>query len=542
MCDCGEEEIWKSIEGYDYQVSSCGRVRNETNEIIQSRELDGLGIIVRLPGKNARLARVVAFAFIQNPEELPNVKRKDKNPQNNHANNLYWSHIGSSEKKYNHPSVEQWSKERELLKVWKNTRDAAEVYGTRNAIYRITECCKHKRKEYKGFIWEWEGSRDLEGEIWKKYRGDNKMVLKVSNMGRVHTRDNVKTFGRKDKSGYMRYSKMAVHRLVAELFCEGELKKDSVVNHRDSCRSNNREENLEICSHSWNSRHSYMRKKDYEDMEIKDEDGEIWEEVDFAPEYRVSNKGKVALKDSRYCLRVTPGNYPRITIKGKMYPVKKLVADAFIPNPEKKKNIHCRDGNPMNCSVENLQRCNHGEEESRKMPNRRKEIILQMDLEGNILKEFEGVEDAVSKTKGSCRTNLGIAVAKEKEYKGFLWKYKSSIDLPGEIWKDVVFQEKKYTVSSCGRLLLLKGSRKSFGSPANGYMQYNNVKVHRIIAAAFLPSPLPSQTVVNHKDGNKQNNRAENLEWSSLSANSRHAHETGLISLTSREDFRNKEI
>ncbi|AEA07268.1 HNH homing endonuclease [Lausannevirus] len=540
MCDCGKEEIWKPIEGYEYEVSSCGRVRNETKEIIQPRELGGLGVIVRLPGKNARLARVAALAFVPNPDELPNVKRKDKNSQNNHANNLCWSRISGDEKKYNHPSVEQWSKEGKLLKIWKNTREAAEIYGTRSAIYRITECCKHKRKEFEGFVWEWEGSRDLEGEIWKKYKGENKMILKVSNMGRVHNRDNVKTFGKKDKSGYMKYSKMAVHRLVAELFCEGELTNDAVVNHRDSDRSNNRAENLEICSHSWNSRHSYMRKKDYEEMKIKDEEGEVWKEIDFAPGYRVSNKGKVALKDSEYCLRVTPGTYPRITIKGKMYPIKKLVADAFIPNPEKKKNVHCRDGNPMNVSVENLQRCNHGEEESRKMPNRRKEIILQMDLEGNILNEFEGIWDAVSKTKGSCKTTLGIAAAKEKEYKGFVWKYKSSIDLPGEIWKDVTFQDKKYTVSSCGRLLLLKGTRKSFGSPANGYMQYNNVKVHRIIAAAFLPPPLPSQIVVNHKDGNKQNNRVENLEWSSLSANSRHAHETGLISLPSREEFRNK--
>ncbi|AMQ10979.1 HNH homing endonuclease [Brazilian marseillevirus] len=540
MCDCGEGEIWKSIDGCDYEVSSCGRVRNEIKEIIQAREMGGLGVIIRLPGKNARLARVVALAFIQNPEELPNVKRKDKNPQNNHVTNLYWDTINTTEKKYNHHPVEQWSLKGELLKVWKSTRDAAEQYGSRSSIYRITECCKDKRKDYKGFVWKWEGSQDLEGEVWKEYKGENKMIRNVSNMGRIHNRENVKTFGRKDKSGYMRYSKEAVHRLVAELFCEGELTKNNVVNHVDSDRANNKAENLEICSHSWNSRHSFMRKKDYEAMKIKDEDGEIWKEIDFASDYRISNKGKVALKDSKYYLRTTSESYPRITIKGKMHTVKKLVADSFIPNPDGKKNVHCRDGNPFNVSVENLQRCDHGEEESRKMPNRRKEIILQMDLEGNVLNEFEGIEDAVSKTKGTNKTGLGTAAAKEKEYKGFVWKYKSSLDLQGEIWKDTEFGGKKYTVSSCGRLLLLRGTRKSFGSPANGYMQYNNVKVHRIIAAAFLPPPLPSQTVVNHKDGNKQNNRVENLEWSSLSANSRHAHETGLISLPTREEFRNK--
>ncbi|AQM73029.1 HNH endonuclease [Noumeavirus] len=108
----------------------------------------------------------------------------------------------------------------------------------------------------------------------------------------------------------------------------------------------------------------------------------------------------------------------------------------------------------------------------------------------------------------------------------------------GKIWKPI--EGHNYEFSSRGRILVLKYNRKIFDSPVNGYLYYN-VKVHRI-TAAFLPPPLPSQTVVNHKDGNKQNNAVENLEWSSLSSNSRHAHETGLISLTSREDFRNKEI
>lgn len=544
MCDCGEKEIWKRIEGYDYEVSSCGRIRNETEKIIKPKEVTGLGTIIRLPGKNARLARIVATAFVPNPENLPNVKRKDKKPKNNHAKNLCWSKIGNSggKKPYKHHKVEQWSLEGELLKVWQSTKEIAEFFDSKYSTVKVKACCKNKEKSYRGFVWRWEGSQNIDGEVWKEYKGQDNFILKVSNMGRILNKDNVKTFGNKNASGYMRCSKSNVHRLVAEYFCEGNLMEDSVVNHIDSNRQNNRADNLEICSSSWNTRHSYMRKEEYETMKIKNNDGEVWKPIEKLNGYKISNKGNVVAEDAEYYLRVVPGPFPKVSIKGKMYPVKKLVADAFIPNPEKKKNVHCRDGNPMNCSVENLQRCNHGEEESRKMPNRRKEIILQMDLEGNIPNEFKGVEEALSKTKGICRTTLATAISKEKEYKGSVWKYKSSIDLPGEIWKDITFQEKKYTVSSCGRLLLKGSNRKSFGSPANGYMQYNNVKIHRIIAAAFLPSPLPSQIVVNHKDGNKQNNAAENLEWCSLSANSRHAHETGLISLTSREEFRNKEI
>ncbi|QIW89817.1 HNH endonuclease [Bacillus phage Izhevsk] len=54
-----------------------------------------------------------------------------------------------------------------------------------------------------------------------------------------------------------------------------------------------------------------------------------------------------------------------------------------------------------------------------------------------------------------------------------------------------------------------------------------NYRVHRLIALAFLPNPnnLPE---VNHKDGNKNNNSVENLEWSSRSDNVQHAFDNGL--------------
>jgi len=50
----------------------------------------------------------------------------------------------------------------------------------------------------------------------------------------------------------------------------------------------------------------------------------------------------------------------------------------------------------------------------------------------------------------------------------------------------------------------------------------HNVKVHRLVAMAFLP-PDDEKDQVNHKNGNTQDNRAENLEWCTASQNVRHA-------------------
>lgn len=53
--------------------------------------------------------------------------------------------------------------------------------------------------------------------------------------------------------------------------------------------------------------------------------------------------------------------------------------------------------------------------------------------------------------------------------------------------------------------------------------------VHRIIAEVFVDNPNPDEyKIVNHKDGDKSNNHANNLEWCNQRMNIKHAHKTGL--------------
>ena len=89
-----ENEKWKSIEGYDfYEVSDYGKVRNIDTGRILKASVDTHGyykVNLNIFGKVAtkRIHRLVADAFIDNPENKTHVDHIDNNPLNNHVSNL----------------------------------------------------------------------------------------------------------------------------------------------------------------------------------------------------------------------------------------------------------------------------------------------------------------------------------------------------------------------------------------------------------------------------------------------------------------------
>lgn len=124
-----------------------------------------------------------------------------------------------------------------------------------------------------------------------------------------------------------------------------------------------------------------------------------------------------------------------------------------------------------------------------------------------------------------------------------------------EIWKPIEGTDGRYEVSNTGKIRSLnyKNTGKTVElKPApdpKGYIKtmilvngkYKTVKLHRLVAEAFIPNP-ENKPQVNHKDGNKNNNAVSNLEWSTNIDNAHHAIIHGLFinSFKATENANNK--
>jgi hypothetical protein len=282
----GKEE-WLPIKDFEnYEISSLGRVHNtKTGRILKLTVKGGYmftGLSSNSEGKTLAIHRLVALAFIENPENKPQVNHKDKNRSNNNVSNLEWSTALENNLHRSKDVVQTTNQNIKIWRVDKSTNEKLEFYTSiylaavwcfengysdsiHNARGNISCSVRGVYHQSCGFKWIIDEQLSLENEEWKNVVIDGHPFPNyfVSNLGRFKNYKGIIMENYKPHhSGYIFVrvdkNKYALHRIMAYTFVKNlDTTKYNVVNHLDGNKTNNSASNLEWTDIKGNNKHNH---------------------------------------------------------------------------------------------------------------------------------------------------------------------------------------------------------------------------------------------------------------------------------------------
>nr|QBK85481.1 MAG: HNH endonuclease [Marseillevirus LCMAC101] len=367
---------------------------------------DGVQLYKEGKGKTLTVHRLVASAYLPNPNDLPEVNHKDGNKRNNRVDNLEWrtrkgnaSHARETGiMKFHKKAVYQMDDDGNIITKFDSIKEASLQTGISNRS--IGSVCKGQWHKAGGFRW-----KSVSDSNWQPQ--NNRRSKRVE---QLTTNDEfIQLF--QDANEAAKEVKCSSSSIRAA--CIGSIKV--------------------LKGYHW--RYRQWEDKPVDPLYLESRE---WKEIPELPGYRLAPDGRVysdKIKDIRK--ENTSGSYHQMQFchkgKTKTIAVHRLVAKLYgeLPENGEKTQVNHKDGNKANNGIDNVEWLTPSENMQHAMDtglNKCKKAIIQYDLEGNEIAKYCSATKA-SRKLGIPRSHItDVCRDRRKMCGGFKWKYQSYSD------------------------------------------------------------------------------------------------------------------
>lgn len=269
--------------------------------------------------------------------------------------------------------------------------------------------------------------------------------------------------------------------------------------------------------------------------------------------YLITRCGKIySTKTNKFLSYKLVNGYNIVLLNSKAYTVHRLVALTFIPTDDIELYVDHINNIRTDNRVENLQWVTQKQNIAKvEIPTSHSKEVIQKDLSGNIIATYSSITEAAEAVGVTRHAVSKNCLKVNKTCAGFIFEYQDD-DQHSRKFINIsegkaIDEYSNYLVFSDGKIY--NNSTKKYLKPienSSGYCyvtlcknkEKKNMYIHVLVAKAFITNNDPEKNQVNHINRIKNDNRAENLEWTTRSENAIHA----IITKNSKKLSREKEI